>query len=44
MEVLIAHRSAGSRRALVQALSGQGYEVVEACDGPAAAPYREKSA
>lgn len=44
MEVLIAHRSAGSRRALVQALSEQGYEVVEACDGPAAAPYREKSA
>lgn len=36
MEVLIAHGSAGSRRALVQALSGQGYEVVEACDGPAA--------
>ena len=34
MEVLIAHGSAGSRRALVQALSAQGYEVVEACDGP----------
>jgi len=36
MELLIVHGSAGSRRALVQALSGQGYEVVEACDGPAA--------
>jgi len=36
MEVLIAHGSAASRRALVQALSGQGYEVVTAADGPAA--------
>jgi DNA-binding response OmpR family regulator len=34
MDVLIAHGSAGSRRALVQALAGQGYEVVETCDGP----------
>lgn len=34
MDVLIAHGSAGSRRALVQALSERGYEVVEACDGP----------
>jgi DNA-binding response OmpR family regulator len=34
MEVLIAHGSAGSRRALAQALSGHGYEVDEACDGP----------
>jgi DNA-binding response OmpR family regulator len=34
MNVLIAHGNAGSRRALVQALSGQGYDVVEACDGP----------
>jgi DNA-binding response OmpR family regulator len=34
MEVLVAHGSAASRRALVQALTGQGYEVVEAADGP----------
>jgi len=36
MDVLIAHGSAGSRHALVQALSGQGYDVIEACDGPEA--------
>jgi len=36
MDVLIAHGSAGSRRALVQALAGQGYEVIEVCDGLAA--------
>lgn len=33
MDVLIAHGSAESRRALVKALAGQGLEVVEACDG-----------
>ena len=36
MDVLIAHGSAGSRQTLVQALSGQGYKVIEACDGPGA--------
>lgn len=36
MDVLIAHGSAGSRRALVRVLSSQGYDVVERCDGPAA--------
>ena len=36
MDVLVAHGSAGFRRALVQDLTGQGYDVVEVCDGPAA--------
>ena len=36
MDVLIAHGSAQSRRALVEALAGQGCDVIEACDGPAA--------
>jgi len=36
MDVLIAHGSEGSRRALVRALAGQGFEVVEACEGLAA--------
>jgi DNA-binding response OmpR family regulator len=36
MEVLVAHGSAPSRQALVQALSGQGYEVLIAADGPGA--------
>ena len=34
MDVLIAHGSEGSRQALVRALAGQGYEVIEVCDGP----------
>ena len=36
MDVLIAHGSAESRRALVRALTGQGYNVIEAGDGSAA--------
>ena len=36
MDVLIAHGSVGSRRGLVQILAGQGYEVIEVGDGPAA--------
>ena len=34
MDVLIAHGSAGSRRALVKALKGHGYAVLETRDGP----------